>query len=283
MRAHGLTEKGINNIDIKTIRNVLRNGVIVDSEKFSPEPDWSKNKLTANLKEKISKKKISEIQLRSLNNLGYTYEEIADMDIATVEALTGDVTIMAAPPGYVGPVTVPDGGGTNEYFHPSVAVDINSLNWYVSASKQYAQYHFNEYSNPLPSALRWSYYLYGEWDNIHLTHEGVDVRHTNGRPVRNVTGNDSHKGLVIKTGPELVGFVQVYDAYLNQTITYMHIGIPTVQPNQQITKGMQIGTQSVRDGHTHFQAFDGYSTRIPAAKYNTLECRIPYGFMTWWL
>ena len=106
LRAHGLTEKEINNIDIKTIRNVLRNGVIVDSEKFSPEPDWSKNKLTADLKEKISKKKISESQLRSLNNLGYTYEEIADMDIATVEALIGDVTIMAAPPGYVGPVTV---------------------------------------------------------------------------------------------------------------------------------------------------------------------------------
>ncbi len=180
------------------------------------------------------------------------------MDTATIDALLGPISTLSAPSGFIGPVTVPDGGGSDEYFHWYVPVDSSSLNWYCSASKEYAQYIYNEYSNPLPAVLTWSHYLYGEWDDVHQTHQGVDVWHNNGTPVRNVTGNNSYKGEVIDTSTtSLGGYVQVYDSYLDETITYMHIGTPAVSRGQFITAGTQIGYQSSSYGHTHFQAYDG--------------------------
>ncbi|MDI3480762.1 MAG: hypothetical protein PWQ97_417 [Tepidanaerobacteraceae bacterium] len=58
----------------------------------------------------------------------------------------------------------------------------------------------------------------------------MDVRHTDGRSVRNVTGNDKHVGEVIAVGTKEGGYVQVYDDYLKETITYMHIGTPNFKP-----------------------------------------------------
>lgn len=279
LKEYGLSEKEIAEIDIEGIRNVLKYGI-----RNVGKSDWDKNKITPEIKDKLEKKNLSESKVNQLNNRGYTYAEIADMDTETVENLLGPVTIMSAPAGYNGPVTVPDGGGSNEYFHWNVSVDASALDWYASASKMYAQYHFDEYSNPLPSNLRWSYYLYGEWDDSKLTHQGVDVQHSNGRPVKNVIGNSLFKGEVIAaTGTSLNGYVQVYDSYLDVTVTYMHIGTPKVSRGQYILAGEVIGSQSSSTGHTHFQAVDGKTTSIPAASYNTLSTRSPYSIMTWYI
>lgn len=81
LRAYGLSDEEIENIDIETIRDTLKNGVVVNSEKFAEKPDWNKNKLTADVQAKLDKKNLSQSQINRLNNRGYTYEEIADMEI----------------------------------------------------------------------------------------------------------------------------------------------------------------------------------------------------------
>ncbi|MDI3480763.1 MAG: hypothetical protein PWQ97_418 [Tepidanaerobacteraceae bacterium] len=93
LRAYGLTDEEIENVDIETIRNTLRNGIVVNSEVFAKKSDWAKNKIPAYLKEKIDKKKLSERQMKGLRQLGYTFEEIAEMDINSIEALVGDATM----------------------------------------------------------------------------------------------------------------------------------------------------------------------------------------------
>lgn len=283
LRAYGLSDEEIENIDIETIRDTLKNGVVVDSEKFAEAPDWSKNRLTPEIKEKLNKKDITQDQINSLSNRGYTYEEIVNMEQELIEELIGDISISATmPPNYVGPVSIPDGGGDNEYFHPDVSIKDSDIKWYVSASKKYAKYHFNESDT---SKMQWSYYLYGEWDDRYLTHQGVDVKHSDGREVRNVTGNSSRRGEVIRVdkGGSLDGCVVVYDDYLKESIIYMHIGDPKVKLGDKIKAGEVIGTQSSKKHHTHFQAQDGKTTKIAPASYNELNTRIPYGFMTWYI
>ncbi len=64
-------------------------------------------------------------------------------------------------------------------------------------------------------------------------------------------------------------------------ITYMHVDNTTLSPNDPpVNTSTQLGTQSTQMGHVHFQAYDS-STYMPTGKDDTLECRIPYGFMTW--
>lgn len=285
LRAYGLSDEEIENVDIETIRDTLRNGVVVDSEKFAEKPDWNKNKLTADIKAKLDKKNLSQSQINRLNNRGYTYEEIANMEMELIEALLGDAAITATrPSNYVGPVSIP-GGGDNEYFHPDVPLETDDIEWYVSASKQYAKYLFNQ-SEPLPDGMGWSYYLYGEWDDDAQTHQGVDVKHpTREKAVRNVIGNSTHEGEVIRaeSGGSFNGCVLVWDDYLKETIVYLHIGTPTVEAGDMVKAGDKIGTQSVSKGHVHFQAQDAKSTSIQPATYNTLKTRIPYGFMTWYI
>ena len=287
LKAYGLSEKEIENIDIETIRNTLRNGVVVDSEKFAEKPDRDRNRLTTDLKEKLAQKGLSDVQINSLGNLGYTYEEIANMEPALIETLVWDATIMyTMPSDYVGPVSVPDGGGDEEYFHKDIAIEESDLNWYASASKQYAINHFAE-SNT--DNMLWSYYLYGEWSDIYQTHQGVDVSHSNGRTVYNVTGTAIRKGEVVDAfqGGGVDGAVLVYDDYLDETSIYLHIGIPSVQKGDWVEAGDEIGYQSYLKGHTHFQAQDGKFDpdvdQIEPATYDKLNTRIPYGFMTWYL
>lgn len=180
LRAYGLTDKEIEKIDIDTIRETLRKGKVVDGQNYTKKPVENKNKLTADIKEQLDKKKLSQSQINRLGNLGYTHEEIANMEIALIEKLAGDATIKATmPSSYVGPVSVP-GGGNDEYFHYGVPIEDTDINWYVNASGQYAETHFDE-SNHIN--MSYSYYLYGEWDNVYQTHQGVDVNHTDGRTV----------------------------------------------------------------------------------------------------
>lgn len=295
LKAYGLSEKEIADIDLETIRKTLKNGTIVDSSWFAEKPEYGTNDIPSHLEKIIASKHLSERQMKGLRQRGYTYDEIAEMEAKTIESIVGPASLLTRgtpPSGYNCVSQVPDGGGTNEWFNPDVDVDTNSLNWYVSASKNYAKYIFNEYSNPLPTGFAYSYYLYGEWDDVTVdpygyydgipggTHEGVDVKHpTSGKAVRSATNN----GIVVGKGSSYGGYVQVYDSYLNETITYMHIGTTPLNIGNPVSKGTAIGSQSTSYNHAHFQAKDGNTTSIPSGQDDTLYCRIPYGFMTWYL
>jgi len=284
LRAHGLTDEQISDIDLETIREVLREGIVVDPSKFIKEkPKYSEQKIPENLKTKLNEKGLTSEKIDTLRNLGFGYPEMLKLDSSTINKIfSPDVTIQSSPPpGYQYVETVPDGGGTDEWFHPDVDVDQNSINWYVDASKQCAKALFDESDT---SKLDYSYYLYGEWDSSIGTHEGVDMDHSNGhgRPVKTVT-----PGEVIRIVSSL-GAVQIYDDYLEETITYMHMQDidDYVAVGDIVSVGDVIGEQGsvgAYGAHVHFQAYDGRSYSIPSGRDNDLLCRIPYGFMTWYL
>ncbi|HHY42658.1 MAG TPA: M23 family metallopeptidase [Thermoanaerobacterales bacterium] len=296
LKAYGLSEDEIANIDLQTIRDTLRNGTIVDSSWFGDEPKYGTNDIPSHLEKIIASKNLSDRQMKGLRQRGYTYEEIAEMDNKTIESIVGSVSLLSAsnanpPEGYQYVAEVPDGGGTNEYFHPDVSVTTNQLNWYVSASKEFTKHIYNMSSNP-PIGT-YSYYLYGEWDGVTVdplgeydgipggTHEGVDVKHTTaGKTVISAT-----EGVVIRCDPggSLDGYVQIYDDYLNETITYMHVSNTELREGHEVDTETVLGIQSKKLNHVHFQAYDAENTSIPSGKDDVLYCRIPYGFMTWYL
>lgn len=138
---------------MQTIRDTLRNGTIVDSSWFGDEPKYGTNDIPSHLEKIIASKNLSDRQMKGLRQRGYTYEEIAEMDNKTIESIVGSVSLLSAsnanpPEGYQYVAEVPDGGGTNEYFHPDVSVTTNQLNWYVSASKEFTKHIYNMSSNP---------------------------------------------------------------------------------------------------------------------------------------
>lgn len=209
------------------------------------------------------------------------------MDNNQINNLISPMLINPNPPdNYQYVASVPDGGGTDEYFHWSINVTQDYLNWYVSASKQFAQHIFTENTT---SHLRWSYYLYGEWDNgttvdplgaydgvIGGTHEGVDVRHTaSGRPVKSAS-----QGKVINVSPNNGGTVQILDD-LGSVVTYMHIGTPNVVVNEPVYTFTTLGSQSTSYGHSHIQVKSDSS--IPSGQDDNLECLPPYSYMTWYI
>lgn len=87
LKAYGFSEEEIANIDLQTIRDTLRNGTIVDSSRFGDEPKYGTNDIPSHLEKIIASKNLSDRQMKGLRQRGYTYEEIAEMDIETIESI----------------------------------------------------------------------------------------------------------------------------------------------------------------------------------------------------
>ena len=87
LKAYGFSEEEIANIDLQTIRDTLRNGTIVDSSWFGDEPKYGTNDIPSHLEKIIASKNLSDRQMKGLRQRGYTYEEIAEMDIETIESI----------------------------------------------------------------------------------------------------------------------------------------------------------------------------------------------------
>lgn len=109
------------------------------------------------------------------------------------------------------------------------------------------------------------------------------MRHklNNTRDIKSVT-----PGTVIGINTSL-GAVQIYDSMFDETITYMHLSSWNVSLGDTISVGQVIGKQGDKGAsgryHLHFQAYDGNSTYLAPASDMVLQCRLPYGFMTWYI
>lgn len=292
LKAYGLSEKEISNITLDTIRDTLKHGKIVNTSVFGKAPvDDGTNRIPERLKEKFNSLNLSMQQLEGLRRAGYTFDEIANKDKSTINSIIAPSTLTATPPsGYNNYPNIPNGGGAVNYFNPAVSIDSSDINFYVYFSREYTKHIFNLSSDPADGT--YSYYLYGEWDGTSVdpygtydgipggTHEGVDVKYNYGANVYNAT-----PGIVLRTqiGGDLDGFIQIYDDYLNETITYMHVNNTTLSQNDTVLTTTKLGTQSTLMGHVHFQAYDSNSTQMPTGKDDTLECASPYNFMTWYI
>lgn len=63
----------------------------------------------------------------------------------------------------------------------------------------------------------------------------------------------------------------------------LHVSDTTLEKGDEVDTETKLGIQSKTLDHVYFQAYDGKSTSMPSGKDDVLRCRIPYGFMTWYL
>ena len=165
-------------------------------------------------------------------------------------------------------------GETNETFHPDT--DINTRKqMYLNLTKITALYVFDASTT---SGIVYNNYLWGEYDTGIGTHEGVDMRKSNGIDIR-----ASLNGVVIAIGDTL-GRISIYNSSYNVTISYMHMTGITKAVGETVDLGEVIGKQgSVGAGnrsHLHIQVEQGYKTWVNGGGDNNLESKIPYGYMS---
>lgn len=212
-------------------------------------------------------------QIDALIDNGYILSEIETLTPAQVDyILTKDLTAAekeiyfnakkiisifatSAPAGYTKVASVPDNGGTDEWFHPNVNTTETTINTVVSGAKSIAKTIFNTTST-YPT-IRYSYYLCGEWGEDagreNWCHEGIDMRHTTSStasvysPISGYVSKSSTSGK----------YVNIYNENLGITVNIQHLdnvaGTGALVEGSYVSKGQFLGNQNTTDNHVHLQ------------------------------
>jgi len=282
LKAYGLSNDEIRSLTVEELRNILREGTIVDTS-YLNVPKVLESSVDEQLKEEL----IARLGINNLNSLlelSFTLEQVNNMTDKEIERIFASyASVEPSPMRAVDPqyIYVNSNQGYKP-FHPDVPGTPSDMVFALSSTMDFAQYIFYNCST---SYLAWDYFLWGQLSSQGLGyHQGVDMYHTNGsgEDIRSaqddldVIGTDSDWGVVF-----------LYDEYLDETYLYMHmknyVGTGSIDKGDYI--GEQHNTAPVTLGvHLHFQAQDG-ETPSDIYSYNDdyLLTRIPYGFMTWYL
>ncbi|MBZ4688514.1 MAG: peptidase [Clostridiales bacterium] len=158
----------------------------------------------------------------------------------------------------------------NETFHNDINIDL--MDWYVGMSEQAAMVMFDS-----PNNIKYSYYLYGEFDNNIGVHEGVDMKYTadSDRDIRAIS-----KGEVIAVGGSY-GKIAIYDSTENVTTFYLHCSQIDVTVGDTVNAGDIIGEQGsvgASGAHVHFEVRAGKKTSPNTGTDLDLLSEEPYGY-----
>ncbi len=167
-------------------------------------------------------------------------------------------------------------GQTNETFHPSTDI-ITKKQMYLNLTRVTAEYVFNA-----TSGLIYNNYLWGEYDEDIGTHEGVDMRKSQGTNVRTSLSGVVVYPLAGQT-TNSYGRVSIYNSTYNVTISFMHMKNITVTNGQSVSIGTVIGQQGkagVSASHLHIQVEQGNTTSVSSGTENVFTSKIPYGYMS---
>ncbi|HWP96359.1 MAG TPA: hypothetical protein VN426_05875 [Syntrophomonadaceae bacterium] len=254
--------------------------------------------------QEIAKKKsFSLSQIDALIDKGYTYDEILDLSADKVDKiLTQDLnsseiteyeaskkstgtaaSVTATPPaGYTCVASVPNGGGTNEWFHPSTNTTETYINYIVALARTGAQNIFNSsYTYP---DLRYSYYLCGEWgeDPGYTTwcHEGIDLKNA----VNSTASVRSPISGVVTKSSTSGKYVNIYNSGLGITMNFQHLnnidGTGVLAEGQYVSENQFLGNQNTSDGHVHVQTCaHANCTSVHSGRDLTLNCINPYSYI----
>lgn len=237
----------------------------------------------------IAKEKgLSLQELSLLENTGLSYYEISKMPNEEIKDLLSKINPQSTKSSHTYYGTIPYFGESDNSctFDSVVPISTSAIQEYCEQAMDYAEYVFNRTYNYASTKagqnIRFSYFLYGEYDPG--DHEGVDVldAYSSHRDVKS-----AHYGLVVGTLGGSLGTVQIYDYYSQSTITYMHMDIndnlsigDTVYVGDIIGQQDDVGTSN--GNHLHTQVVYGTNTFIyPGTSDYTLGCNFPYYVLTW--
>ncbi|BAE84439.1 hypothetical protein DesLBE_4831 [Desulfitobacterium sp. LBE] len=266
-----------------------------------------KNDLQANdpqaIEEQIAQEKDFYLwQIDALIDSGYTYDEISKMTIEEVDKiLTKDLNeeelarynaakepgvkaiAATAPAGYTRVAIVPDGGGTDEYFHPSVNTTDSTIAGIVADAKLGCKKIFDTTYN-YPS-ITYANYLSGEWGEDpgreNWCHEGIDIAHK----VYTTAAAYSPRGNGVVTLSSTSGkYVNIWFPSLGVTMNFQHLndidGTGALLEGEPVDLMQFLGRQNTTDAHVHVQTCTHYKcTQVHSGRELNYECVKPYAYI----
>lgn len=173
-------------------------------------------------------------------------------------------------------VKVTNVAGSTEYFHPDTGMrsgdfyDDNDGDWIESQIDGFLDMVYGGISN-----ITRMYYLWGEWDPEHNTHQGHDMRN----PTTNSGLYSAHDGTITVVGAQ--GRIGIYDKSEGVTYFYAHMTDRRFEAGEEIFVGDYLGRQGA-DGadvaHLHFEVRNGRITTM-GLQNNKLNTLNPYDYM----
>lgn len=163
-----------------------------------------------------------------------------------------------------------DAEQSNEIFHESIDVSSDQITLYVTTAKLAAE-NILRYDKD----LRYTYYLFGEFDNNIGVHEGIDVRMTT---IKNFPVYAISEGIVTYVGGSY-GKIAIYDSNTDETTFYLHCQDIDVTIGQEIKVGDYLANQGKAGAnieHVHFQVQKTNSTIAYTGKDLDLRSESPY-------
>lgn len=202
--------------------------------------------------------------VKSLQNQGFSYKQILGMPNEKISSIVPSFgqravqkAILAAPSNF-NYVTNVGGNGGGEYYHPNTGMvagdfyDDNDGDWIENQAYNFTRYVYHK------SGISYMYYLWGEWDNTVMTHQGHDFQDTTSNPAISFP----QTGVVVSVGA--TGRVGIYDSMNDVTYFYAHMTGRTVTLGQRVNPGDIIGYEGsvgASSAHLHFEVRDNVLVR----------------------
>lgn len=240
-------------------------------------------------------------QVDALIDSGYTLNEIEKLNPSQVDFILqqgmttlekqaynaaktiGNGAVFAtAPSNFNCVASVPDGGGTDEWFHSNANTTESTINTVVADAKSIAQSIFDS-SAGYPT-IRSSYYLFGEWGEDpgreKWCHEGIDMQHATQTtasvysPISGYVTRSSTSGK----------YVNIYNSDLGITVNIQHLdhldGTDTLVEGSYVFEGQYLGNQNTTNRHVHLQVCNHEEcTSVHTGQDLNLECVRPYDYL----
>lgn len=208
-----------------------------------------------------------------LQQRGFNSDDISKLSPSELESLLKEfrnsISLYAAPSNYVKVTNVPTQG--TEWFHPSTGLTNGDFfdqdNWFYMLDGPY-KFSYMVFGSEIPKD-KYMYYLWGEWDDIAKTHQGVDVKYTMASSSSKKEVYSAHEGTITYLDRDKYGVVAIYDGY--NTHYYLHLkNIPTsfkkgtyITLSQRIGDQGAVGLSSASAYHVHYEVRSGKQENGP--------------------
>ena len=276
----GLSSEDLQTMTLADLKKFLSKPIEKDNSKYNAD-----NTLFPDMHTVVARTDIPQKTINLLSNLGFNDQEIQHMTLTDIYEIIIPYALAAyaVPSNYIYVPFVQYIGGNDEYFHPNGHSGSTNMQREANYAKTIAEHSFSRTYNYATTQanqnIRFSYYLFGEFDASIGTHEGIDMVD---QLQTNRTIMSTMPGQVIRKDATN-GILVVYNSQLDISVAYMHLKInANLSVGSNVTQNTALGTQDkiLADGrHLHIQVTDGRTTNVASGKDLTLTSVYPYNYL----
>ncbi|WP_312645162.1 M23 family metallopeptidase [Hydrogenoanaerobacterium sp.] len=231
-------------------------------------------------KQRLEEKGLTEMNIKSLASMGFSFEEQANLDTGTIQDFLGETygktSVIQPRASFINVTNVPDdiyGKGTESFLSGCgfVAGDFYTANDGNSVVSQINAFAAKVFKN---ASCKKFYYLYGEYDSAAGVHKGVDLQAANNTPIFS-----AHTGNLVRRPEYGAACIQ------NSSWTNIYAHMSNLRANGSVSVNNQIGNQSnvspnAIGSHLHFEVRNGQTTSMgDPYTYSFSGNKSPYWYM----